>query len=79
MIQSQEKPGQLKNNKAFAKEGVGKKEKSYLPNKNLQYFLEKSFTNFFMQIPLAFSPFIGIHLALVRHLHMLARGLEHSL
>lgn len=64
MIQSQEKPGQLKNKKVFAREGVGKKKiRSYLPN-IFSTSLRNHLPNFFIQISLAFSPFIGIHLAL---------------
>lgn len=68
MIQSQEKPGQLKNKKSFCKREGGKKGKK-LCTKYLQYFFRNHLPNYFIQIPLAFSPLIGIHLALVRLLH----------
>lgn len=60
MIQSQEKPGQLKNEKSFCKrDGVGKKEKrSYVPN-TFSTSLRNPLPNFFVQIPLEFFPFLG--------------------
>lgn len=70
MIQSQEKPGQLKNKKSFSGEGVGEKEKrSYLPN-IFRTSLRNDLPKFFIKILLAFFPFIGIHLALVRYLRL---------
>lgn len=59
-----------KKEKGFAREGLGEKEKrSYLPN-TFSTSLRNHLPTFFIQISLAFSHSIELHLSLVRHVHL---------
>lgn len=59
-----------KTKKVFAREGVGKKErKKKLPTKDLQYFLEKSFTKLFHSNPTGIFPLYWDTFGTLGHLH----------